>query len=302
MFSWLHDDFDAARDLCDALQRGRARPPTFEQPPDVATAWGELRSLMHEPLTGGERWEEWRALFEAFPEGARHDAVEYVADLWGVPDADLDALRHEFNMRFLARNIAALREAGVAIAPPPATEQQVAAWEGEHGLLFPTHLRRFFLEVSSGHDEPDETFVFNLLDPYFTPYASMFDEWAESEEMVAAYDRVLALMLHHLASTGEDGEFELPAAIEGLEKRDDEALGSLIPLLVFLEGNHGDWADFVITKGPLADHMITWDTMIHCGFDTGTIVYRREHVSDFLVRTYKLEFLGEDMWWERDEL
>lgn len=286
-----HDDSSGAREVHSALSQNRLTMTPLEQEAEHEWLWEQVRMLAYHAFSGGEVAEEWGPLFERLQRAEFRAANAYLLDAWGFSSGEGASSWHAFRLKIMEGHVHAMRAAGFSPLPPAGGEPDVLRWEEEFGFGIPEHLKWFFVNISTGHNEPDETWLFNLLPPeeeeyrLLMPFASFEDLFGEDIEV---FRDVLARSLSHFGSGGKDtGEFLLPEALEAFgEGRDWDAVEGLVPLSLYFEGNHGDENVYLITSGPLTGRMIGWRDMFHSEPGGGTLVFSYEHFADWVWSVY----------------
>ncbi len=299
--SWnLHDEetFETVRRLTEEMIAQRRRPAPADGPDTKQRVWGELRSFAQRGFSGGERWGEWCGLFEVFEGDERTGAIRHLSRGWGHAVEDLDALHHEFCYHVVARNIEVLRRAGFTPLDDPAPPEVVEAWEEAHDTDLPSHVRRFFLEVSARltPEKMGTQWRFHGLRDERAPLMPL----ATSELSSDAHDyggfvRLLGRALHHFSH--QEGAETISVSnlhVSGIARDVREAARTLVTLHSHYDHNH---PTFVITKGPRTGYMLRWNGMLGGGIldPFGEISFLDMHVAEWLLCElyYEWIMLGE---------
>ncbi len=268
---------DDAASVHESLSQLRLRP-VDDDLEDIA------RRLGAREFTGGERWPEWRAVFERAEAPARARALAHLESRWGEPIPDLITLRRCFRRHALRAHHARL---GCMCLGPPNEPARLDAWERRYGPL-PRHARAVLLELGTLHGSVDQDcYSLTAADDMFSPLGSeptreLFmlepDDLGESLAALGHALRELASGRHESIDTRAprpSGAGERPRVSH---------------IWSFFEGNHGDANLLLVHDGPLADAVLSWDDLQHGG---GPVTVAG-HIVDVLYEGY-LEGFFEDV-------
>lgn len=276
------------------------------RPGDEGDFMGELRSLVHNEWSGGERWGDWAALFERQSPSLQQQGMDYLSQHWRWPNMEsLEDVSEAMMHRVMLKCKAVFESQGLWINAAPAEEAAIQQWEQAHGEI-PQSLKRFLLTLTAGQPEPDEEMYFFFgetdfdddtgLSLFFT-IQTMIEEFQRSGEWS---DELIDGWITHMAQVLEHGEATvtyneaLARALPSASHETEQALRRALVVHTYFEGNHGDSVTLAIRDGVYEGQMLTIDDVMHGDFSSYEIKKRDvlDHNGDLIRPHLRSPFQG----------
>lgn len=300
LFSASESQLDQAEALYATMHEDRVCPG--DPASSHEALWGELRSVCERPLTGGEMWDEWRPLFEAFRQDQRDVMCHYMQERWTLPVTSFADLEQSFLFEVLRVNVEQFRAQKLPVIKPALGEQGMQAWEQQAGVRVPEPLRTFAVQVSAGEyfDGEFGMFDFSFFHEQMSTFGYAVEELSDDDPDTFFVDalNVLAGAIECFATSPKPmHECEGARAMANIPGNTDVARDALVVGWYF-EGNHGDWTDLLITSGPLMGDVVRFDSLVHANGMWGEETLTRVPVMTWLRDQYYINCLTEDVWGE----
>ena len=285
------DELEKIEKLAEELVKNRLIPTNycFEDSNDF---WLDFRSLINQPMSGGELYSEWIRLWEAIPEKQHHETFQHIQESWGFPCETFEDVRQAFLFQVIRANVMAVRDAGFELMLPPLGEDGAKALENRWEVTIPTFISQFLQDVSAGFASED------YVEEIYFPFDSSCQKWNiwgqsyeddfyvlsifdDEPEVVSSIEKRIGyaleqFLLYPEASCIEFDEFDFEDPVSSSKQysvsQDTlDTVCSMVWLHVYFEGNHLDYGTLLVTKGKLAGKVVRCNDIVHCGVESVTL-------------------------------